>query len=280
MKLNKNIQFFAPPPAVIDSNIIGWLNNDNTGTTNLAFGSADSSGTISLSADGKTITFSEFNDEYQLNSNIQNNGIYSNGILTLNTPIIAIYSDTKFSSVLLNRGETKSYPLTYNCYVKWETSNQTTLDLSTLSDIADGTHTVKVKAKADGYRDSEFSNEVNYTKAAQPVNFTLYKQDGYTGNDIPTYIKLNGAPTNANDYDYKVEGTGEYGSDPLYNKAGAIISSPITLSAHYVYVWGFQVYVDGAETVLYSDHKTFDTALKITLSQHDDIRIQCQYWYE
>ena len=44
--------------------------------------------------------------------------------------------------------------------------SKTTLDLSTLSDIADGTHTVKVKAKADGYIDSEFSNEVNYTKAA------------------------------------------------------------------------------------------------------------------
>ena len=43
--------------------------------------------------------------------------------------------------------------------------SKTTLDLSTLSDITEGTHTVKVKAKADGYNDSEFSNEVSYTKA-------------------------------------------------------------------------------------------------------------------
>lgn len=43
--------------------------------------------------------------------------------------------------------------------------SKTTLDLSTLSDITDGAHTVKVKAKADGYIDSEFSNEVSYTKA-------------------------------------------------------------------------------------------------------------------
>ena len=43
--------------------------------------------------------------------------------------------------------------------------SKTTLDLSTLSDISDGTHTVKAKAKTDGYRDSEFSNEVSYTKA-------------------------------------------------------------------------------------------------------------------
>ena len=43
--------------------------------------------------------------------------------------------------------------------------SKTTLDLSTLSDIADGAHAVKVKAKASGYNDSEFSNEVSYTKA-------------------------------------------------------------------------------------------------------------------
>lgn len=41
--------------------------------------------------------------------------------------------------------------------------SKTTLDLSTLN-LTDGTHTVKVKAKADGYKDSEFSNEVSYTK--------------------------------------------------------------------------------------------------------------------
>ena len=43
--------------------------------------------------------------------------------------------------------------------------SKTTLDLSALSDIADGAHTVKVKAKASGYNESEFSNEVSYTKA-------------------------------------------------------------------------------------------------------------------
>lgn len=54
--------------------------------------------------------------------------------------------------------------------------SKTTLDLSTLSDITDGTHTVKVKAKADGYRDSEFSNEVSYTKAA-PVYTATFTSD-------------------------------------------------------------------------------------------------------
>lgn len=159
--------------------------------------------------------------------------------------------------------------------------SKTTLDLSTLSDISDGTHTVKVKAKADGYRDSEFSNEVSWTKAAQPVNFTLYKEDGDTGSDIPTYIKLDSLPTNANDYDYKVEGDGSsYASDVLYNKAGTAISAPVTLSARYVYVWGWYVYVNNEGTPLYGGNKTFDTALKITLSQNDNIKMQCQYFYD
>ena len=51
--------------------------------------------------------------------------------------------------------------------------SKTTLDLSTLPDIADGAHTVKVKAKASGYIDSEFSNEVSYTKAPSTFNGTI-----------------------------------------------------------------------------------------------------------
>ena len=53
--------------------------------------------------------------------------------------------------------------------------SKTTFDLSTLSDIADGAHTVKVKAKADGYIDSEFSNEVSYTKAPSGNQFWYMK---------------------------------------------------------------------------------------------------------
>ena len=58
--------------------------------------------------------------------------------------------------------------------------SKTTLDLSTLSDIADGTHTVKVKAKADGYRDSEFSNEVSYTKTSVPPVYTVTFSSSFT----------------------------------------------------------------------------------------------------
>ena len=51
--------------------------------------------------------------------------------------------------------------------------SKTTLDLSTLSDISDSAHTVKVKAKANGYNDSEFSNEVSYTKAPAGYSGTI-----------------------------------------------------------------------------------------------------------
>lgn len=65
--------------------------------------------------------------------------------------------------------------------------SKTTLDLSTLSDIADGTHTVKVKAKADGYRDSEFSNEVSYTKAPAGYKVTFasnFSGEAYGGGEL------------------------------------------------------------------------------------------------
>ena len=58
--------------------------------------------------------------------------------------------------------------------------SKTTLDLSTLSDITDGAHTVKVKAKADGYIDSEFSNEVSYTKTTAPTAYTVTFSSDFT----------------------------------------------------------------------------------------------------
>lgn len=86
--------------------------------------------------------------------------------------------------------------------------SKTTLDLSTLSDISDGTHTVKVKAKADGYRDSEFSNEVSWTKSSVKsihitklfVSNNKVKDTGFTS----TYnIKFDGQASGSN-YDLKV----------------------------------------------------------------------------
>ena len=58
--------------------------------------------------------------------------------------------------------------------------SKTTLDLSALSDITDGAHAVKVKAKADGYNDSEFSNEVSYTKTSAPPVYTVTFSSDFT----------------------------------------------------------------------------------------------------
>ena len=78
--------------------------------------------------------------------------------------------------------------------------SKTTLDLSTLSDIADGTHTVKVKAKANGYNDSEFSNEVSYTKApaGQKITTLSIKDSANFRDAWDIYIKFDGvaSPTN------------------------------------------------------------------------------------
>ena len=62
------------------------------------------------------------------------------------------------------------------------------LDLSALSDIAAGAHTVKVKAKADGYIDSEFSNEVSYTKAPAGYTATFSSDFSLTGDGIVEWI--------------------------------------------------------------------------------------------
>ena len=72
--------------------------------------------------------------------------------------------------------------------------SKTTLDLSTLSDITDGAHTVKVKAKASGYRDSEFSNEVSYTKAST-ATLSLVAGDLYGPTLYSIYYEINGKVT-------------------------------------------------------------------------------------
>ena len=73
--------------------------------------------------------------------------------------------------------------------------SKTILDLSTLSDIANGTHTVKVKAKADGYSDSEFSNEVSYTKTPEMYRYSVYNSNK-SSVSIAVY-KNDGSPAEA-----------------------------------------------------------------------------------
>ena len=83
--------------------------------------------------------------------------------------------------------------------------NKTTLDLSTLSDIPDGAHTVRVKAKASGYNDSEFSNEVSYTKASAPPIYTVTISSSFT-----------------------ITGSGYIYGIKYVNEAGVLTSLPVT----------------------------------------------------
>lgn len=110
------------------------------------------------------------------------NIIYAAGaveeIVQLATPTIAMSADGKTLEITDVENAT-SYDVYVDGTMKTNVAsvpNTTTFDLSTLSDIADGAHTVKVKAKASGYNDSEFSNEVSYTKAPATYSgkFTTY----------------------------------------------------------------------------------------------------------
>ena len=86
-------------------------------------------------------------------------------ITQLATPTIAMNADGKTLEIT-DVANATSYDVYVDGTLKTNVAsvpNTTTLDLSTLSDIADGTYTVTVKAKADGYIDSEASNAVNYT---------------------------------------------------------------------------------------------------------------------
>ena len=101
----------------------------------------------------------------------------------LATPTIAMNADGKTLEITDVENATS-----YDVYIDGTSKtnvasvpNTTTLDLSTLSDITDGAHTVKVKAKASRYYDSEFSNEVSYTKAPAEYTATFSSDFNVTG---------------------------------------------------------------------------------------------------
>lgn len=96
-------------------------------------------------------------------------------------------------------------------------------DLATL-DITDGTHTVKVNAKADGHINSEFSHEIEYTRV-QSFTLTL-NYNNFNGGDLRENerIKINLAPTSNDDYDYQASWKG------IENKAGTVLGKTITVN--------------------------------------------------
>lgn len=140
--------------------------------------------------------------------------------------------------------------------------SKTTLDLSTLSDIADGTHTVKVKAKADGYRDSEFSNEVSYTKSSgYTITFDQNFSRASTYN--PTSVKVNSPPTDDNDYTIKsLPYPGLMGDNPV---------SGVTK----LYVWGYGYVNSAGETITLND-SAYNNAVEIPVSSNGTFVVVCK----
>lgn len=128
----------------------------------------------------------------------------------------------------------------------------TRLNLSKLFDITVGTHTVKVKAKADGYRDSEFSNEVSYTKSS---GYTIRFDSDFiqaTSYD-PTYVKVNTPPNSNNDYTAC--------TTPFPGVSGTSEVSGVTK----LFVWGYGYKNSAGERILLN-YNTYDNAVEISVS--------------
>lgn len=121
--------------------------------------------------------------------------------------------------------------------------SKTTLDLSTLSDITDGTHTVKVKAKADGYRDSEFSNEVSYTKAPAGYTVTFSSDFSITGSgevrgiDYKLGNETKQLTVNSDNYT-SLRGT-SFSASEISNVSANADYSKITINGVNYYTYGF-----------------------------------------
>ncbi len=158
------------------------------GTIGLSVGEVDkTSEYMSRSSDNKKVTIAI--PAIAAVGNI----IYAAGavkeIVQLATPTIAMNADGKTLEIT-DVANATSYDVHVDGTLKTNVAsvpNTTTLDLSTLSDIADGTHTVKVKAKASGYNDSEFSNEVSYTKALAGYKVTFasdFSSEAYGGGEL------------------------------------------------------------------------------------------------
>lgn len=137
-----------------DSNItkVSWVGWDKHGS--------DKNTTYETTASGQQIQWAYY-DSLSLNDVVS-------FTVTLNEGYV-------IDTISINDGEitptnktdtTFDSPITYNdgptsVVITSKKKSFTTLDLSTLN-LETGTHTIKVKAKGDGYADSAFSNEVSY----------------------------------------------------------------------------------------------------------------------
>lgn len=99
-----------------------------------------------------------------------------------------------------------------------KSTSQVSIDLTTLSgwgNVADGEHVIQVVAKADGYRDSEKSTGVSFTKS---VSVTL-PAGTYRFNETPTSTETIGAEISGKMYSLTDDNT--YGALVEFNQISA-----------------------------------------------------------
>lgn len=175
--------------------------------------------------------------------NENENDVWSN---SRENPFILTYGGT------LNYTTSSTQTATSAFIAKYVEQPKTTLDLSTLSDISDGAHTVKVKAKADGYIDSEFSNEVSYTKSSgYTIHFDSDFIQGVSYN--PTYVKINTPPNSDDDY-----------TACTMNSPGVSGTSTVS-GVTKLFVWGYG-YKNSAGDRILLDYNTYNYAVEIQVS--------------
>lgn len=106
------------------------------------------------------------------------------------------------------------------------------VDLTTLTDWANlsaGQHTITIKAKADGYRDSQASAGVQVTKLSTGYTVTVASATaGTSSDDTDAYIAINRTAT-ATDYDYHFVCSGSF-IPSVKDKQGNAITFPLTLT--------------------------------------------------
>lgn len=181
-----------------------------------------------------------------------NNGVYLNGEwLSENTRTISITDGTDIANpdliAWLSQNATyQSQPVTPTI----------TYDLTQLQ-LSAGTHTVQVRARAQNYRDSEFSNSVTYN-VPQKYSGNIETYSGFDFAD--TKIKFDTPPQNENDYDSATRSgfSGIYdGLTSYQNKTKIYIWSGLNAQS------GGKVKINNIET---NGGTTYDTAVELNLT--------------
>lgn len=104
--------------------------------------------------------------------------------------------------------------------------------MSTL-DLTDGAHTVKVKTKADGYKDSEFSNEVSYTKSSVAKYDVTLNLKNTTSFYAHVYVNVDGVRK----VNWDIS-DGQTSLGTVTDGEGNPLSVPITLHGSKIFVHG------------------------------------------